>query len=66
LLVDLAAEQVGVAILPQSAPQSRRLARLELVAPKLRRSVALAWPAAPASPATRALVDLAQAQFATH
>jgi DNA-binding transcriptional LysR family regulator len=65
LLVDLAAEQVGIAILPQSVPQSRRLTRLELVRPKLRRSVALAWPAAAASPATRALVELARQQLAS-
>jgi DNA-binding transcriptional LysR family regulator len=64
LLVDLAAEQVGVAILPQSAPQTGPLTRLELVRPKLRRSVALAWPATAASPATRALVELAQQQLA--
>ena len=65
LLVDLAAEQVGVAILPRSAPQSSPLTRIGLVRPKLRRSVALAWPAAAASPATRAFLALAREQLAS-
>ena len=63
LLVDLAAEQVGVAVVPESVPQRSPLTRLELVRPKLVRSVALAWPAATASPATRALVELARQQL---
>jgi DNA-binding transcriptional LysR family regulator len=65
LLVDLAAERLGVAIVPRSVPQSRPLTRLELVRPKLQRSVALAWPAVAASPATRALVELARQQLAS-
>jgi DNA-binding transcriptional LysR family regulator len=63
LLVDLAAEQIGIAIVPQSVPQRSPLTRLELVRPKLQRSVALAWPKAAASPATRALVELARQQL---
>ena len=63
LLVDLAAEQIGVAILPQSVPQTSRLTKVELIRPKLQRRVALAWPATAASPATRALLALAREQL---
>ena len=63
LLVDLAAERVGVAVLPRSVPHTSPLTEVELIRPKLQRRAALAWPASAASPATRALIGLAREQL---
>jgi DNA-binding transcriptional LysR family regulator len=61
-LVELAAEGLGVALLPRSAVTAGepRLAVLELTRPRLQRRTALAWHDSPISPAGRAFLDLAQ------
>jgi DNA-binding transcriptional LysR family regulator len=61
-LVELAAEGLGVALLPRSVLTAgeRRLAVLELTRPRLQRRTALAWHDSPISPAGRAFLSLAQ------
>jgi DNA-binding transcriptional LysR family regulator len=59
-LVELAAEGLGVALLPRSVLTAGepRLAVLELTRPRLQRRSALAWRDSPISPAGRAFLDL--------
>jgi DNA-binding transcriptional LysR family regulator len=59
-LVELAAEGLGVALLPRSvvAEAEPRVAVLELTRPRLQRRTALAWHEAPVSPAGRAFLAL--------
>jgi DNA-binding transcriptional LysR family regulator len=61
-LVELAAEGLGVALLPRSVVTAGgpRLAVLELTRPHLQRRTALAWHHGPISPAGRAFLTLAQ------
>jgi DNA-binding transcriptional LysR family regulator len=63
-LVDLAAEGLGVAVLPRSAADGADLALLEITRPRLRRRTALAWNEADTSPAGRAFLALAKQRFA--
>jgi DNA-binding transcriptional LysR family regulator len=60
-LVQLAAQGLGVALLPQSAiaNDEPRVAVLELTRPRLKRRVALAWNDTTISPAGRAFLTLA-------
>ncbi|WP_406864127.1 LysR substrate-binding domain-containing protein [Streptomyces sp. HUAS MG47] len=63
-LVELAGRGLGVAVLPAPFARSHgdRLRGLDIVAPRIRARVALAWSAErPASPAGQAFVDLASA-----
>jgi DNA-binding transcriptional LysR family regulator len=67
ILAELAARELGVAILPESlAPlYEGRLVCIEIVRPVLRSRLDLAWRATGASsPAARALVEHARAQLA--
>jgi DNA-binding transcriptional LysR family regulator len=61
-LVELAAEGLGVALLPRSVVPTGdpRVAVLELTRPRLQRRAALAWHDAPISPAGRAFLALAE------
>jgi DNA-binding transcriptional LysR family regulator len=60
-LVELAAQGLGVALLPRSAVAEAepRLAVIELIRPRLERRAALAWHEQNVSPAGRAFLDLA-------
>jgi DNA-binding transcriptional LysR family regulator len=60
-LVELAAEGLGVALLPRSvgAEAEPRIAILELTRPRLQRRTALVWHQGPISPAGRAFLTLA-------
>jgi len=58
-LVELAAEGLGVAILPRSAAVQGDLAVLELTRPRLKRRTALVWNQANSTPAGRAFLSLA-------
>ena len=60
-LVELAAEGLGVALVPRSvvAESEPRVTILELTRPRLQRRTALAWHQAPVSPAGRAFLALA-------
>jgi DNA-binding transcriptional LysR family regulator len=63
-LAGLAAEGLGVAILPLSAAREPELAVLEITRPRLRRRTAFAWNRAGTSPAGRAFLALAKMHFA--
>jgi DNA-binding transcriptional LysR family regulator len=62
-LVELAAEGLGVAILPASAAEGQDVAILEITRPRLRRRTALAWNETVTSPAGRAFLALANRRF---
>lgn len=62
-LVELAAEGLGVAILPRSAIGQADLAVLEITRPRLKRRTALAWNQATTTPAGRAFLTLADKHF---
>jgi DNA-binding transcriptional LysR family regulator len=62
-LVELAAEGIGVAVLPQSATDGADVTPLELTGPRLRRRTALAWNQTAAAPAGRAFLALANQRF---
>jgi DNA-binding transcriptional LysR family regulator len=62
-LVELAAEGLGVAVLPRSAADGAAVAVLEITRPRLRRRTALAWNETAASPAGRAFLALANTRF---
>jgi DNA-binding transcriptional LysR family regulator len=62
-LVELAAEGLGVAVLPSSAVHEAGLAVVELTRPRLERRTALAWNASVTSPAGRAFLELADRRF---
>ena len=63
-LVELAAEGLGVAIVPRSAVQGADLAVVRITRPALQRRTALAWNEASISPAGRAFLSLADRHFA--
>jgi DNA-binding transcriptional LysR family regulator len=60
-LVALAAEGLGVAVLPSSAAEGADVALLTITRPRLRRRTAVAWNEATTSPAGRAFLALARA-----
>jgi DNA-binding transcriptional LysR family regulator len=61
LLVALAAERVGIALIRESAArQSRDVAAVSITRPRLERRIALAWRDDDLSPAARAFVALAE------
>jgi DNA-binding transcriptional LysR family regulator len=62
-LVELAAEGLGVAVLPRSATDGRDVAVLEISRPRLRRRTALAWNETAVSPAGRAFLAVANERF---
>jgi DNA-binding transcriptional LysR family regulator len=62
-LVELAAEGLGVAVLPCSAAHGADLAVLTITRPRLHRRTALAWNEATTSPAARAFLALANRRF---
>jgi DNA-binding transcriptional LysR family regulator len=62
-LVGLAAEGLGVAILPRSATEGADVAVLKLTCPRLERRTALAWNDASVSPAGRAFLEMARENF---
>jgi DNA-binding transcriptional LysR family regulator len=62
-LVELAAEGLGVAVLPSSAANGADLAILEITRPRLRRRTALAWNETVMSPAGHAFLALANRHF---
>jgi DNA-binding transcriptional LysR family regulator len=61
-LVALAAEGLGVAVLPSSAVEGAELAVLKITRPRLRRRTAVAWNEASTSPAGRAFLALVSAR----
>ena len=65
VVVELAAEQLGVAVLPQSALDGPAdLIQLGLVQPRLERRILLVWQSATSAPAGRAFVALARNELA--
>jgi DNA-binding transcriptional LysR family regulator len=62
-LAELAAEGIGVAVLPRSAAEAADLAVLKITRPRLQRLTALAWNEAVTSPAGRAFLALANRRF---
>jgi DNA-binding transcriptional LysR family regulator len=64
-LVDLAAEGLGVAVLPRSATDGADVAVVRISRPSMRRRTALAWNEAATSPAGRAFLELANRRFDT-
>jgi DNA-binding transcriptional LysR family regulator len=62
-LVELAAEGLGVAVLPSSAAKGADVAALEITRPHLQRRTALAWNEAVTSPAGKAFLALADRRF---
>jgi DNA-binding transcriptional LysR family regulator len=62
-LVELAAEGLGVAVLPRSATDGSDVAVLKISRPPLRRRTALAWNETATSPAGRAFLAVANARF---
>jgi DNA-binding transcriptional LysR family regulator len=67
-LTQLAAEGLGVALLPRSAvagAAASRLAVVRVTSPRLERRTALAWHEGPISPAGRALLELANRALPT-
>jgi DNA-binding transcriptional LysR family regulator len=63
-LVELAAEGLGVAVLPRSALEGTELVMLSITRPRLWRRTALAWNEAATTPAGRAFRALADTRFA--
>jgi DNA-binding transcriptional LysR family regulator len=64
-LVELAAEGLGLAVVPRSAADAADLAVLKITRPRLQRRTALAWNEAVTSPAGRAFLALADRRFDT-
>jgi DNA-binding transcriptional LysR family regulator len=62
-LAELAAEGIGVAVLPKSATDRADVTVLKLTSPRLRRRTALAWNETVTSPAGRAFLALANERF---
>jgi DNA-binding transcriptional LysR family regulator len=62
-LVELAADGLGVAVLPRSAADRDDVAVLKISRPRLHRRTALAWNEAATSPAGRAFLALANQRF---
>jgi DNA-binding transcriptional LysR family regulator len=62
-LVGLAAEGLGIAVVPSSAVAGTAVAALRITRPSLRRRTALAWSEASRSPAGRAFLGFAEARF---
>jgi DNA-binding transcriptional LysR family regulator len=62
-LVELAAEGLGVAIVPRSAVDQADIAVARITRPRLHRRTALAWNQESISPAGRAFLTLADAHF---
>jgi DNA-binding transcriptional LysR family regulator len=62
-LVELAAEGLGVAVVPRSATDGADLAILKITRPPLERRTALAWNETVTSPAGRAFLALANRRF---
>jgi DNA-binding transcriptional LysR family regulator len=62
-LIELVAEGLGAAILPQAAADGANVAVVEIVRPRLVRRRAIAWNEAAASPAARAFVALTDRRF---
>jgi DNA-binding transcriptional LysR family regulator len=62
-LVELAAEGLGVAVLPRSAAEGADVAVVRITRPRLQRRTALAWNQASMSPAGRAFLTLADRRF---
>jgi DNA-binding transcriptional LysR family regulator len=66
VVVELAAEQLGVAVLPASALEgAAELIQLRLTHPKLNRRILLVWRPAASPPAARAFLALARDHLAT-
>ena len=64
-MVELAAEQLGVAVLPASGPNGAAgLVRLRLTHPTLDRRILLMWQPATSPPAARAFLALARDHLA--
>jgi DNA-binding transcriptional LysR family regulator len=61
--VALAAEGLGIAVLPRSALERDNLAIVRITRPRLERRTALAWNPAAMSPAARAFLALADEHF---
>jgi DNA-binding transcriptional LysR family regulator len=64
-LVELAAEGLGLAIVPRSALDQANVAVVRIARPRLQRRTALAWNPTSISPAGRAFLDLAERHFAS-
>ena len=64
-LVELAAEGLGVAVLPRSAADGADVAVIKITRPRLHRRTALAWNETASSPAGRAFLALANQRFAS-
>jgi DNA-binding transcriptional LysR family regulator len=62
-LVELAAEGIGVAVLPSSATEGADVAVVKISRPSMHRRTALAWNDAATSPAGQAFLDLAYRRF---
>ncbi|HEY7619927.1 MAG TPA: LysR family transcriptional regulator substrate-binding protein [Solirubrobacteraceae bacterium] len=62
-VVALAAEGLGIAVLPRSALERDNLAIVRITRPRLERRTALAWNPAAMSPAARAFLALADEHF---
>jgi DNA-binding transcriptional LysR family regulator len=62
-LVELAAEGLGVAVVPSSVADEADVEVLEITRPRLERRTALAWNEAVTSPAGRAFLTLAEKRF---
>jgi DNA-binding transcriptional LysR family regulator len=62
-LVELAAEGLGVAVVPGSAVDGAAVAVVRINRPRLQRRTALAWNEASVSPAGRAFLELADRHF---
>jgi DNA-binding transcriptional LysR family regulator len=62
-LVELAAEGLGLAIVPRSAVDAADAAVVRITRPRLQRRTALAWNEASASPAGRVFLELADRHF---
>ena len=66
-MVELAAEKVGVAVLPASGLEGATgLVRLRLTHPTLDRRILLVWQPAASPPAARAFLALARDHLAPH
>jgi DNA-binding transcriptional LysR family regulator len=64
-LVELAAEGLGVAVVPRSAVEGADVAVVRITRPRLQRRTALAWNQTSISPAGRAFLTLAGQHFAS-
>jgi DNA-binding transcriptional LysR family regulator len=62
-LVELAAEGLGVAVVPRSAAEGADVAVVRITRPRLQRRTALAWNEASISPAGRAFLTVADRHF---